>query len=173
MFNDSSIYGMTRNPTLPWLAMVGSGEPPSAQKPQSCYDYPRPAYTADIVVFNTDKVLLIKRGKDPFKGKLALPGGFVNPGETSYEAARRELLEETGLTIYSSPRLVGIYDKPGRDPRGWIVSAAYVCRTSQTHVKAGDDAADAVWVSINSLYRDMLAFDHHRIINDAWDLELN
>lgn len=135
------------------------------------YEYPRPAYTADTVVFNGASVLLIVRGKDPFKGRLALPGGFVNEGETSLEAAKRELKEETGLYLNTVPKLVGIYDKPGRDSRGWVISAAFSVRTSQLHLKAGDDAVDAKFVPINLLTKDSLAFDHFKIINDAWDME--
>lgn len=148
----------------------GFGGPPP-DPVRNCYDYPRPAYTADTVVFNGAKVLLVVRGKNPFKGRLALPGGFVNEGETSLEAAQRELNEETGLFLTTVPKLVGIYDKPGRDPRGWVITAAYSVRTSQLHLKAGDDAVDAKWVPINLLGRDLLSFDHFKIINDAWDME--
>ncbi len=135
------------------------------------YPYPRPAYTTDIVVFNLDSVLLIRRGKDPFKGKLALPGGFVDEDETSIHAAIRELEEEAGLILKSTPKLVGIYDDPGRDPRGWTVSTAYMARTRQIHVQYGDDAVDAAWFPIASLDSITLAFDHKKIINDAWELE--
>jgi ADP-ribose pyrophosphatase YjhB (NUDIX family) len=134
------------------------------------YDYPRPAYTADCVVFNEAEVLLIERGKEPFKGKLALPGGFVNEGETSKQAAQRELSEETNLFL-PSPKLIGIYDSPGRDPRGWVISAAYRFRTRTRNVKAGDDAVRAIWVPINRLTSDMVAFDHYKIIHEALDSE--
>lgn len=132
------------------------------------YEYPRPAYTADTVVFNGASVLLIRRGKEPFKGKLALPGGFVNEGEKSENAARRELGEETGPIVCSPFKLVGVYDAPGRDPRGWVVSIAYKTRTNQMHVQAGDDAAEAFFVPLNELKKDMLSFDHFDIISAAW-----
>ena len=95
-------------------------------------EYPRPAYTADnlIILVPDDvdeyqKILLIKRSNDPFKDCWALPGGYVNLGETSEDAARREALEETGLKLPGLPQLVGVFDEPDRDPRGWVVSAAY------------------------------------------------
>ncbi len=135
------------------------------------YEHPRPAYTADTVVFNGASVLLIRRGKEPFKGKLALPGGFVNEGEQSIDAARRELHEETGLISCLSFRLVGVYDSRNRDPRGWTVSVAYMTRTKQLHVRAGDDADEAFFVPLNKLGKELLSFDHWTIINDAWELE--
>jgi 8-oxo-dGTP diphosphatase len=130
------------------------------------YEYPRPAYTADCVVFNSAEVLLIRRGKEPFKGSLALPGGFVNDGETSEAAARRELREETGLDLeHCKP--IGVFDLPGRDPRGWTVSAAYVFYTRQRIVRGMDDAISAIWVPLNKLDRQSLAFDHIKIIDSA------
>lgn len=129
------------------------------------YEYPRPAYTADCVVLNGADVLLIRRGKDPFKGQLALPGGFVNSGETSKAAAIRELSEETGLALeHCKP--IGVFDEPGRDPRGWVVSMAYTFRTRQRLVKGGDDATEAIWVPVNRL-GSKLAFDHLKIIDQA------
>jgi 8-oxo-dGTP diphosphatase len=147
---------------------------PSPVKPVVVsYDYPRPAYTADTVVFCLDEVLLIERGKDPFKGKLALPGGFVNQGETSYQAAARELEEETGLRLIVSPSfLVGLFDNPGRDPRGWVISAAYRARIkNKLAVKGMDDAVGAGWYKLSAIKRSDLAFDHYKIINNAFDLE--
>lgn len=136
------------------------------------YPYPRPGYTADVVVFNLANVLLIRRGKDPFKNSLALPGGFVNEGERSIDAATRELMEETGLSIptqYLKP--IGVYDRAGRDPRGWTVSVAYHARTMQYQVKGMDDAVEANWYPVAALDRLSLAFDHKQIINDAWNFE--
>ncbi len=156
MFNDSNQLLTTYHVPYPLVALPDIPDPPS-----NCYDYPRPAYTADTVV----------RDQNPFKGNLALPGGFVNEGETSLEACRRELREETGLFLTTVPKLVGIYDKPGRDPRGWTVSACYSVRTSQLHIKAGDDATDAKWCPINLLGKELLSFDHFKMINDAWEME--
>lgn len=137
------------------------------------YKYPRPAYTADTVLVADNgegglSVLLIKRGCEPFKGAWALPGGFVNEGECSIEAARRELAEETGVDIPDSDSLalIGIYDTPGRDPRGWTISAAYAAQVSQmVEAKGGDDAAEARWFPLGDLPE--LAFDHGRIIADV------
>lgn len=137
------------------------------------YKYPRPAYTADTVLVADDaegqmRILLIKRGGEPFKGAWALPGGFVNDGERSVEAARRELEEETGVAVpdLDAFALIGVYDAPGRDPRGWTISAAYAAQVSRTvDVKGGDDAAEARWFPLNDLPE--LAFDHGQIIADV------
>lgn len=134
-------------------------------------DMPRPALTADTVVLaGPDEdlfVLLIKRGNPPFAGAWALPGGFIDPGETPEEAARRELAEETGLDWTGSLDIVDIYGEPGRDPRGWTISAAYlaVAPVEPPAVLGGDDAAEAGWFPLAELPE--LAFDHARIIADA------
>ena len=115
-------------------------------------EYPKPSLTADIAVFRQSEaglaVLMVRRGKHPFKGCWALPGGFVGPNEDVVDAARRELEEETGVSGISV-ELFGIYGTPGRDPRGWTVSGGFcaVVDASQ-NVKAGDDAADARWCPI-------------------------
>ena len=139
------------------------------------YPYPRPAYTADVVVFCQDEVLLIKRGKYPYAGCYALPGGFVNEGEISKNAAVRELREETGLcldTRWISP--VGIFDTINRDPRGWVISAAYRARIpGKMRVKGMDDAVAAEWVKLNDIEsgKIKLAFDHKKIIDMADEQE--
>lgn len=115
-------------------------------------EYPKPSLTADIAVFRRTEtglaVLMVRRGKHPFKGCWALPGGFVGPNEDVVEAAHRELEEETGVSEISV-ELFGIYGTPGRDPRGWTVSGGFcaLIEASQ-NVKAGDDAADAQWCPI-------------------------
>ena len=144
-------------------------------------NYPKPALTADICVFARSgagwKLLLIRRGGHPFLGCWALPGGFADEGEEIEATAARELQEETGLTGLPL-RLVGIYSAPGRDPRGWTVSAAYGTRVEvQPDAVADDDAAEAGWFDVN-LPQDgpatvalpggnRMAFDHARIIADA------
>ncbi|MFD9832162.1 NUDIX domain-containing protein [[Kitasatospora] papulosa] len=122
-------------------------------------------YTADVVVTTTDGyVLLIERGWDPHKGQWALPGGHVDPGETSRTAAARELAEEAG--VYAAPEeltQVGTWDAPGRDPRGRYVTVAYQLTViSGTPAEAGDDAVNVRWWPLADL--PPLAFDHADII---------
>lgn len=122
--------------------------------------------TADCVVFDADnRLLVIKRGKEPFKGKYALPGGHIDPGETLEEAARRELLEETGVEI-KNLILLGVYSKIGRDPRAETITVAYTGDLPEGAViQAGDDASHAElvadWEGLD------LAFDHNDILQDA------
>ena len=127
---------------------------------------PTPALTVDCVVFDPQgRVLLIRRGREPFKGCYALPGGFVDVGETIDEGCRRELREETGLTV-GDLLLVGVYSDPSRDPRGHTVSTVFLtCLSKPASAVAGDDAASAEWVEN---WRDEpLAFDHAHILDDA------
>jgi len=124
-----------------------------------------PALTTDCVVFdNRRRVLLVRRGHPPFKGQYALPGGFVDVGETVEEACRRELLEETGLKV-KRVELIGVYSDPSRDPRGHTCSVAYLARVGRANPKAGDDAAGAEWVERWSKVG--VAFDHAKILRDA------
>lgn len=130
--------------------------------------YPRPMLTVDIVVLapgQTQRILLIRRGNQPFVGCWALPGGFVDEGEQVTDAALRELREETGLHL-DNLRLLGVYDTPGRDPRGWTVSVVYVTSVAREMQVAGaDDAGDARWFAADELPQ--LAFDHAVIVADA------
>jgi len=134
-------------------------------------DYPRPMLTADIVVLagaaEDARVLLIQRGNPPFAGSWALPGGFVEDGEQVAEAAPRELAEETGLRVDSgSLEMLGVYDTPGRDPRGWTVSVVYIARVpGESAVTGADDASDARWFAVEEIPG--LAFDHALIVADA------
>lgn len=132
------------------------------------YDYPRPALTADCVVFGLDgdgtKVLLIERGQEPCKGKWAFPGGFMQMDETAEECAVRELEEETGLRL-KQIRQVGAYSGVDRDPRGRVVTVAYYALTSVTAVKGSDDAARAQWFALDKV--PPLAFDHDLILRHA------
>lgn len=124
-----------------------------------------PLLTADCVVFDgRSRVLLVRRKHPPFKGHYALPGGFVDIGETVEDACRRELAEETGL-VAGRLRLVGIYSDPGRDPRGHTCSAVFLAKAARGSVQAGDDAAAAEWVA--DWRKADLAFDHARILADA------
>lgn len=125
----------------------------------------QPALAADAVVFdNKHRLLLIKRKHPPFEGCYALPGGFVEYGETVEAAAMRELKEETGLKA-TSCRLIGVYSDPKRDPRRHTVSAAFLIDVAKGAPKAGDDAAAARFVA--GWRSKTLAFDHAKIVADA------
>lgn len=135
------------------------------------YDFPRPGLTADCVVFGLAdeaplQVLLIERAKYPFEGSWAVPGGFIEEGEDPLEAAQRELEEETGLANLPMNQFHS-FGKPGRDPRGWVVTVAHwtVVRIDQVHPRAGDDAAKATWFPLNDL--PPLAFDHDEMLEKA------
>jgi 8-oxo-dGTP diphosphatase len=159
-----------------------------------CYEYPRPSVTVDLVVFATPintsprkklnrpdlspYVLLIKRGKDPFKDCWAIPGGFLNEDEKSEQAALRELEEETGYLLDSHGRLkfLNVYDRPDRDPRGRVITLAYLAEIDVDtipEVKGDDDAAEAKWFHTGELMVLLergeinLAFDHKEIFEDA------
>jgi len=112
------------------------------------------------------EVLLVRRGNDPFKGRWALPGGFVEADEDLPEAAARELAEETGLRPAVMDQ-VGAWGTPGRDPRGRTVSVIYaaVARPCEDTVRGGDDAADAAWHAAGDA--PPLAFDHSEILPAA------
>jgi 8-oxo-dGTP diphosphatase len=125
-----------------------------------------PLLTTDCVIFNKDNaVLLIRRKHPPFVGSFALPGGFVEVGETVESACIREVHEETGLDIRDLI-LVGVYSRADRDPRGHTVSVVYMTRlTEAVEPKAGSDAAAVEWIVD---WREVsLAFDHAEIVGDA------
>ena len=128
--------------------------------------------TVDIVVFTvheqTLQVLLIERGIDPFKGRYALPGGFVRTEETLEQAAFRELLEETGTKDVYLEQLYTFGD-PHRDPRGRVVTVAYyaLVPNDKSPLLAGTDAAAAAWYPVSAL--PPLAFDHKKIVEYAVD----
>ena len=127
----------------------------------------RPFLTVDCVVFHGNEVVLIRRAHDPFKGWYALPGGFVEAGETVEDACRRETREETGLDV-TDLRLIGVYSDPARDPRRHTVSVAFLGRADISSLEAGDDAASAELVADWQHVR--IAFDHKKILADAWRL---
>ena len=126
-----------------------------------------PKLMVDVVIPAENGVVLIRRGNDPFGGQWALPGGFVEVGETVEEAAAREAAEETGLAVEIA-RLVGVYSDPERDPRGHNVSVAFLVRVLSGDLAAATDASE---VSVLDPSAVELAFDHGRIIEDALNLE--
>ena len=136
------------------------------------YPYPRPAVTVDCVVFGLDlaaadlKVLLIQRKKDPFAGRWAFPGGFVEASETLEQSAKRELQEETGIARLYLEQLYSFGD-PGRDPRGHTVTVAYYALVKLTdHApEAADDASAVEWFPASRPPK--LAFDHDKILKVA------
>jgi 8-oxo-dGTP diphosphatase len=136
-----------------------------------CYEYPRPAYTVDAALISVDerKVLLIRRAHDPFAGKWAFPGGFMDMDETPEEAIIRELEEETGISGLSLEQFK-TYGALGRDPRGRTISTLFTALISNTkdyNPKGGDDAAEARWFPLEEIPD--LAFDHSEILKEVID----
>ena len=117
-------------------------------------------------------VLLVERGGEPFAGRLAFPGGFVEVDEDLPAAAARELVEETGIVLSVPLEQLRTYGAPGRDPRGRTVTTAYVARVPQMDEPVGgSDAAAAGWHRVDDvLAEDLLAFDHAEILRDALTL---
>ncbi len=135
------------------------------------YAYPRPAVTVDTVLCSLGTrgdlcVLLIRRLKDPYAGRWALPGGFVDEHEDLADAAKRELREETSVRIRRLVQL-GAYGTPGRDPRGHTVGVAFLAMLAPDHAEAvaGDDAAECAWFPLRRPPK--LAFDHAHMLRDA------
>ena len=148
----------------------GTAAPPHYDPSQ----YPAFAVTADVVILTMSDsrlhVLLVRRGVDPFKGMWAIPGGFKRPGESLDEAAKRELVQETGVDGASLLTQFGAYGDPGRDPRMSVVTVAYLAVLRDVGaVIAGTDAEAAALVPVSeALSRRMeLAFDHAQILRDA------
>ncbi len=133
-------------------------------------EYAKPSVTADVILFSVRndalQVLLIERAHDPYANHWALPGGFVDDNEDLPTAARRELLEETGLEVdwIEQTQTVGT---PGRDPRGWTITVAYytIVQAKELKPRAGDDAKKAEWFDVTEL--PSMAFDHKTIIERA------
>src|SRR5215467_14285394 len=130
------------------------------------YNYPRPALTVDVAIVTREarpRLLLIRRKKDPFALSWALPGGFVDENERLADAARRELVEETGVTVADLEQLYTAGD-PGRDPRGWTVTVAYLAQVDPAALApvAADDAEEVGWFPLDALPK--LAFDHEMLL---------
>jgi 8-oxo-dGTP diphosphatase len=125
---------------------------------------PGPKLTVDAFYLNRGRVLLVRRARPPFRGQWALPGGFVEFGESTEAAVERELREETGLRA-TAENIVGVYSEPGRDPRGPTVSVVYRMRGRGGVPTGGDDAAAAAWFPLHRI--PTLGFDHSRIVREA------
>jgi 8-oxo-dGTP diphosphatase len=123
-----------------------------------------PALTVDAVWIDRGRLLVVRRGRPPFRGRWALPGGFVEPTETVEAAVVRELYEETGLRGRVGG-LLGVYSGPDRDPRRPTATVAFLIRGRARLPRAGDDAAGALWLPVGQARS--LAFDHDRIVRDA------
>jgi len=125
-----------------------------------------PKITVDALIRDRrGRLLLIKRGRPPFQGRWGLPGGFCEWRETTEECCARESKEETGLTVRVG-KLLGVYSKPDRDPRGHNVTVLYEARPVRGHATGGDDAAEARWFSRKELRKLSYAFDHGKIIRE-------
>jgi 8-oxo-dGTP diphosphatase len=135
-----------------------------AAGPTRARDMLQPNLTVDAIVLDgMDRLLLVERGKDPYRGRFALPGGFVEYGETVEHAVVRELEEETGLNAEVA-ELVGVYSDPDRDPRGHTVTIVFRLEVVSGEPKAGDDAVNARFFPLKGL--PPLAFDHDRIVSE-------
>jgi 8-oxo-dGTP diphosphatase len=112
---------------------------------------------------------LIKRKNEPFKGYLALPGGFVNEGEKVEDAAKREVKEETSIDVYLTD-ILGVYSDPNRDPRGRIMSTVFIGELASSNdtidAKAQDDAEEIEWIPLNEIDNRIFGFDHRKILLD-------
>jgi 8-oxo-dGTP diphosphatase len=126
-------------------------------------DKESPSVMVDAIVERDDKLLLVKRKKDPFKGSLSFPGGKVDIGEKVEDAVKRELREETSLEIKLTD-ILGVYSDPARDPRGHRISVTFIARIISGEAKAADDAQSIEWLPLNDQRN--LAFDHNKILKD-------
>jgi len=125
--------------------------------------YKSPKLTADGAILKGNKILLIKRKNEPFKGNWALPDGYVEYGEKVEDAVVREVLEETGMKAKISD-LLGVYSDPNRDPRGHTITVVYLLETQGGELRSGDDASDAKFFDLDKLPE--LSFDHDVILKD-------
>jgi len=121
---------------------------------------------ADSVILRNKKILLIKRRHPPFQGKWALPGGLVERDERAMQTCIREAKEETGLSVKPTG-ILGIYDDPGRDPRG-IVTIAFLCRVTGGRIRTSDETLDIGFFDRKTALGLELASDHRKIIQDAF-----
>jgi 8-oxo-dGTP diphosphatase len=126
--------------------------------------YKKPGVTVDAIVEVDYKILLIKRKNAPYKGKWALPGGFIEYGESAEDAVKREVFEEANLKIEISD-IIGVYSDPDRDPRGHVISICFRAK-GRGEEKSGSDAMDARLFKLDEALKKDLAFDHEKILRD-------
>lgn len=132
-----------------------------------------PIPTVDVIIEQNSRILMIRRKNDPYKGCLALPGGFVDEGERIEDAAIREANEETSLNIHLVD-ILGVYSDPKRDLRGHLISTVFVgiVPTNNLSVEASaqDDASEVEWINLEAINKSNIAFDHKKILFDykAW-----
>lgn len=127
-----------------------------------------PVPTIDIILSensNRNKVLIIKRKKDPFKDYFSLPGGFVNEGEKVEDAVRREAEEELLVKVEPTD-ILGVYSDPNRDPRGHIMSITFTAKITSGELKAGEGISELRWIDTNNLTNIKLGFDHSKILTN-------
>ena len=128
-------------------------------------EYKNPIPTVDAIIQKSSSILLVKRKKDPYKNQFALPGGFVNEGETIEEAIKREVYEETSLEVHPID-ILGVYSDPTRDPRGHMMTVVFIVLVIRGTPTAGDDAKEISWIPIEKLNDIKIAFDHKLVIHD-------
>ncbi len=124
--------------------------------------YKNPGHTVIIIIENSDKLVLIRRNIEPYKGSIMFPGGFVEYGETVEHAARRESMEEAGASI-ELVDILGVYSDPKRDPRGHNISTVFVAKMISNNLKAGDDADEVYLFKPEEINISKLGFDHPQI----------
>lgn len=124
-----------------------------------------PIPTVDAIIHKDSSILLVKRMRDPYKNCFALPGGFVNEGETVEEAIIREVYEETSLEVEPID-ILGVYSDPKRDPRGHMLTVVFISLIVKGNPRAGDDAQGISWIPINKINEIEIAFDHNLLIQD-------
>jgi 8-oxo-dGTP diphosphatase len=126
-----------------------------------------PFLTVDAVILcDNDSIILIKRKNSPYKGFWALPGGFVEYGETVESAVLREVTEETGLSVDLN-EISGVYSDPNRDPRGHVITICFTAAKTGGNLKADTDAMEVHCLKLDDIFKLNLAFDHKKIIIDA------
>jgi ADP-ribose pyrophosphatase YjhB (NUDIX family) len=127
--------------------------------------YKNPVPVIDVIIEKNDKIVIIRRGKEPFKGMLAMPGGHMELGETIENAAKREGKEETSLDV-DLVDILGVYSDSKRDPRKHSIATVFIGKVIKGELRAGDDAKEVFWMDVNEIKSHEFAFDHKKILTD-------